>query len=119
VAVGSGRTRWFAAAVVALVAALYVASLPLYAGQSFEGGLSWRMEHGRVTIERRPEGRAKPFWADLNSEGLRWSADWRRGGPADWALTIPLWIPFALSAAWCALSWRRRSRVSGRTSAAQ
>jgi hypothetical protein len=106
---GRGRTRWFAAASVVLIAAIYVANVPLYAGQSFEGGLSWRMEHGRLTIDRTPEGRPKSFWADLNSEGLRWSAEWRRSGAGRWSLTIPLWIPLALCAAWCALSWRRRS----------
>lgn len=103
-----GRTRWLAAVALALVAAIYVANLPFYAGQTFDGGLSWRMEHGRVTIQRNPHLRPKPFWMDLNSEGLRWSAQWRAGADR-WTLTIPLWIPLALCLAWCAVSWRRRA----------
>ena len=62
-----------------------------------------------MTIDRRPEGRAHPFWMDFNTERLRASADWRRAGPGDWTLTIPLWIPLALCLAWCAVSWRRRA----------
>ncbi len=30
-----------------------------------------------------------------------------------WALTIPLWIPLGLCAAWCAVSWRRRATGPG------
>lgn len=103
-----GRTRWFASAAAFLIAAIYVANLPLYAGASFDGW-SWRMEHGRATIHRAPVIRAKPFWVDLNSEGLRWSAQWRRPGPGDWTLTVPLWAPLGLCLGWCALSWRRRA----------
>jgi hypothetical protein len=109
-----GRTRWLAVAAVALVAAVYVANLPFYAGQTFESGLHWRMEHGRLTISQRTakRGRLKPFWMDWNSEGLRWSAQWRRYGPDDWVLTIPLWIPLGLCLAWCAVSWRRRGAAT-------
>jgi hypothetical protein len=103
-----GRTRWLAVAAAALVAAAYVANLPFYAGQSFEGGLSWRMEHGRLTISHLPDDLGRPLWVDFNTEGLRWSADWRRTGPGAWSVTIPLWIPLALCVAWCAVAWRRR-----------
>ncbi|MFI5401554.1 MAG: hypothetical protein ACHQ1G_01360 [Planctomycetota bacterium] len=101
-----GRTRWFAVVVLGMVAALYVANLPFYAGASFEGW-SWRMEHGRMTIQRNPDLQPKPFWVDLNSEGLRWSAQWSAGADR-WTLAIPLWIPLGLCLAWCAVSWRRR-----------
>jgi len=108
---GRGRTRWLAVAAAALVAVVYLANLPFYAGQTFESGLQWRMEHGRLTISRNAalRGRPQSFWIDLNSEGLRWSAQWHRYRPAHWVLTIPLWIPLGLCLVWCAVSWRRRA----------
>ncbi len=104
-----GRTRWVAAVALAAVAVVSVANLLFYAGASFDGW-SWRMEHGRVTIQRNPYVRPKPFWVDVNSGGLRWSAEWRAGADR-WTLTIPLWIPLGLCLAWCAVSWRRRATV--------
>jgi hypothetical protein len=103
-----GRTRWLAVAAAGLVAAIYLANLTFYAGQTFEGGLKWRMEHGRVTIQRNPSARPKPLWVDLNSEDLRWSAQWRAGADR-WELTFPLWVPLGLCLAWCAVGWRRRA----------
>ncbi len=76
-----GRTRWFATGALALVAVVCAPNLPFYAGASFEGW-SWRMEHGRVTIERNPCLRPKPFSMGVNVEGLRWSARWRAGPTA-------------------------------------
>lgn len=106
-----GRTRWLAVAAAGLIAAIYLANLTFYAGQTFESGLKWRLESGRLTTSLRPahQGRPKPFWIDLNNGDLRWSAEWHRAGSADWSLTIPLWIPLALCLAWCAVSWRRRA----------
>jgi hypothetical protein len=102
-----GRTRWLALAALALVTVVYLANLPFYAGATFASGLSWRLEHGRLTL-RNAAGREKPFWVDLNTEGLRWRPEWRRG-PDSWSVTIPLWIPLGLCVAWCAASWRRRA----------
>ena len=106
-----GRTRWFAATAVAVVAILYVANVIFYAGRTFESGLKWRMEHCRLTISQDPaeRGRPKPFWADLNNEGMRWWPEGRRAGPGEWSVTIPLWMPLGLCLVWCALAWRRRA----------
>lgn len=104
-----GRTRWFAVAAAALVGLIYLANLPFYAGQTFDGGLHWRMEYGRLMIRQTSSDRPKPFWIDLNNGGLRWSAQWRRYGPDSWVLVLPLWIPLGLCVAWCAVSWRRRA----------
>jgi hypothetical protein len=106
-----GRTRWLAASSAAFVFVLYLANLPLYAGQSFEGGFSWRMEHGRITVSQDPRTHAKPFWVDWNTESLRWSAQWRRLSPEGWVLTLPLWIPLAACLAWCGVSWRRSRQM--------
>jgi hypothetical protein len=92
------------------VAAVYLANVPFYAGATFASGLSWRMEHGRLTL-RNAAGREKPFSVDLNTEGLRWRAEWRRGRDS-WSVTIPLWIPLGLCALRCAASWRRRAAES-------
>lgn len=112
-----GRTRWPAAGAVGLVVVVYLANLPFYAGQTFESGLKWRMEHGRLAISQRPanQGRPKPFWVDLNAEGMRWRPEGSLAGPGDWSVTIPLWIPLGLCLVWCAVAWRRRAAAPAGT----
>jgi hypothetical protein len=92
---------------------VYLANVPFYAGSSVGERHSWRMEHGRLTVDRSQATAPKSFWMDLNSEGLRFDWEWKEDGTGDWTLDLPLWIPFGLCLLWLALAWR-----SGRESAA-
>ena len=106
-------TRVIAIVVAGLLAVLLLLNLPFYAGSRLGEGLSWRMEHGRLGITRGPGADRNDFWLDANSEGLRWSPEFRGGG-SDWELQVPLWIPLALSLGWVFLSLGDRRDERGR-----
>jgi uncharacterized protein len=103
-----GRSWRVAMACTALVAMVYLANLPFYAGSRLGGDLHWRMEHGRLTLLSHPRHAAPDFWLAGNTEGLRWVPEWRRLTADHWWVTIPLWIPLGLCLLWTAASWRRR-----------
>ena len=109
-----GRTRWFAAIATALVLLVHAANVPFYAGSSLGREHSWRMEHGRLTVKRSASTSPQAFWVAPNAEGLRWAGEWRRFGPGEWTVTLPLWAPLGLGLLWCAASWRRRPPRAGR-----
>lgn len=101
------RWRWVATALTAGLLLLFVLNLPYYAGASTEG-FRWRMEHGRLELQRSEVVSSKGFWVDGNTEGLRWSARARIHGVDDWRLIVPLWIPLLAAGAWCVSTWRPR-----------
>ena len=107
------KSRWWALSASVFVFLVYAANVPFYAGSSLGERYSWRMEHGRVTVERSRATTPEPFWLDINSEGLSFAWDWNEYGPGEWTLVLPLWIPLALCLLWLLLAWR-----SGRESAA-
>ena len=77
----------------ALIALLLILNLPFYAGGRGEH-LSWRMEHGRIRIERRSEpSNPTGFWVDGNTEGLRFAPEASFHGRGDWMVNVPLWMP--------------------------
>ncbi len=98
--------------VAALLALLLVANLPFYAGASLNEHTTWRMEHGRITFERRARVRQESFWVAANTEGLRWSFDAREYGDEHWELTVPLWFPLLLASLACLWSWRPSGRAT-------
>ncbi|MBS0197381.1 MAG: hypothetical protein JSR77_11550 [Planctomycetes bacterium] len=99
--------RWAPLALLIIIALLQLASIPFYAGSSLGPRASWRFEHGRITFTRNDTLNPEPFYVALNSEGLRWSFEARRYSATHWFMTVPLWFPFLLTAAW---AWRYRRR---------
>jgi hypothetical protein len=114
--------RWISTGAALLVLVLWIANLPFYAGAPVGDHYKWRMEHGRVRVTRwaDPPQRKQTFYVAANSEGLRWSWEWRRYGEGSWSLTVPLWAPFLLFAGIAAATWRqaRRRRVATSDSSA-
>jgi len=101
--------RWAAAAVTAALLLLFAANVPFYSGSALGPELSWRMEHGRLTLRRSPVTASETFYVANNTEGLRFAFDgdfWQAG---DWRMTVPLWAPLALAACWLAWAWRPRN----------
>jgi hypothetical protein len=66
-----GKSRWLALAAVVLIAFVYSANQPFYAGSSLGPNHKWRMEHGRLTLTRSSVVVQTSFWMDYNSEGMR------------------------------------------------
>ena len=105
---------WLPAAVI--VALLYIANLPFYAGSSVGRRLSWRMEHGRLRVDFRPAGWAtENFFIAINSEGLKFKPEWRVYSAGHWLVIVPLWLPLGvcvLGSAWHFVATHRRSSTS-------
>lgn len=96
--------RWISAGVTILLLMLYALNMPFYSGAGITARLHWRMEHGRLTVERTVAHR-ESFYIAINSEGLRFRPRWRYGSWDAWSVTIPLWAPLGLAAGWCAWVW--------------
>lgn len=97
--------RWGGLAATFLLALLYVANLPFYSGSSLGPFFSWRMEHGRLAVERHSADRRESFYVAINSEGMRFAPEWRTYSWSDWRVNIPLWMPLALTIAVSARAW--------------
>jgi hypothetical protein len=110
------RTRAFnrypALLLTILLLTLFLANLPFYSGSTLGPTLSWRMEHARLTIQRRPSQNPESFYIAPNSEGLRWGWDFHYNAPKDWFIRVPLWTPILLSLAWTIYAWFPRRRGS-------
>jgi hypothetical protein len=102
--------RWLLSAATIILVLLYFLSLPFYAGSSITANTSWRFEHGRLTVKHSSVSRTESFYVDFNSEGLKWAPNARFHGAGEWSITLPLWIPLALTALPAALLWRSRLR---------
>jgi hypothetical protein len=99
--------RWgglFATVVLALV---YLANLPLYAGSSLGPFISWRMEHGRLALERHAAQNPEAFYVAINSEGMRFAPECRVFSWRDWRVNVPLWLPLLLAVAVTSRAWTR------------
>jgi len=101
----SRLSRYPALASAAAILLLYIANLPFYSGSTIGRSYAWRMEHGRLTIARSRTRNPESFYIAANSEGLRWSPALRYSALADWSVTIPLYIPLALTVAWSLRAW--------------
>jgi hypothetical protein len=91
-------------ACAAAIALLWLLNIPFYSGASVGEHTSWRLEHGRVTV-RRTEFARRPrhFYVAPNSEGLRWSAEFRSFSSGAWSVALPLWwliLPCVVGAGW-------------------
>lgn len=94
-----------------LLLMLYALNVPFYSGAGIGTRLHWRMEHGRLTIERTVAHR-ETFYIAVNAEGLRFLPRWRFWSWDAWSVAIPLWAPLGLAAGWTAWAWWPR-RVPG------
>ncbi|MEX2219112.1 MAG: hypothetical protein WD749_10175 [Phycisphaerales bacterium] len=105
--------RWSATLLAAAVLLLWAANVPFYSGSDLGPNWGWRMEHGRITLNRHatPQN-PESFYIAPNSEALRWGFGGRYGS-SGWSVTIPLWAIFLPTAAAAALLWRR-PRTPGR-----
>ncbi|GMV26318.1 MAG: hypothetical protein AMXMBFR58_23490 [Phycisphaerae bacterium] len=101
--------RWLSVSLFGLLVILQLACLPFYSGSSITRNLSWRLEHGRLTLKRSPVDHTESFYIAGNSEGLRWRSEFKRFGPGDFRLTVPLWMPLALMATWSVVAWLPRT----------
>ena len=81
--------RWVATFLALVLLGLQVLSVPFYAGASGDT-FAWRLEHGRLTLERAERNRPEGLWIAPNAEGLRWAPEARRDGPGSWEVTVPL-----------------------------
>jgi hypothetical protein len=110
---------WILTCAATLVALLYIASVPFYAGSSIGSRLNWRMEHGRLRIDFRPAGWiTQYFFIAINSEGLKFAPEWRFYSAGHWLVVVPLWIPLGpcvLGSAGLFVATRRRSAAGGCT----
>lgn len=106
---------WLLAIAALLVAAVYLANIPLYTGSTIGPRLAWRLEHGRLTVDCKPAPRnPESFYIAPNSEGLRFAPDWHVYGPRNWFFRVPLWLPLsitALASAWLFFLTRRRCKA--------
>lgn len=100
--------KWAAAAVAVVSLALNVLCVPFYSGSRLPWRMSWRLEHGRMTVSRRGAASTESFYIAINNEGLKFRPDWRFFGWSDWDLTVPLWITMAAGVAGAAWLWRSR-----------
>jgi hypothetical protein len=109
------RTRtlapWLPTTATALLIALWLLSLPFYAGSSLGPYFSWRLEHARLKLQWSPFTHHESFFVDANAEGLRWTPDSHFYAINNWFITVPLWIPLALAAPATVVLWYRRSRA--------
>ena len=90
----------------ALLLLLYPINAAVYSGWG-GGGVSCRLEHGRLRVTRSDREVRETFYIAGNSEPLRFTPEWRRRGPGDWELQVPLWLPAAAAIA-AALALRAR-----------
>ena len=94
-----------------LVGIVYALNVPFYAGSDF-GPLRWRMEHGRLNLDYNEVNGRENFYVAVNNEGMKFGFDGRWWSQARWAVSIPLWLPLLLGAAWSA----RLKHVAARAS---
>lgn len=103
-----------AAATLALVTALWVLNRPFYTGSTLGPTLSWRLEHGRLNITRRPSQNPQGLYIAVNAGPPRWNWDAHVYAADDWFVRIPLWTPWLLSLGWAVWAWRPRRFGPGR-----
>ena len=97
--------------VAALMLLLWLLNRPFYAGSRIASIGSWRLEHGRLTLNwGRPS--TESFYIAINSEPVRWAAEFTPYSPGDWRIVVPLWLPMAASLALAGVCWRWQRRAS-------
>ena len=95
----------FALAATALL--LYPVNLAVYSGWG-GGGLTWRLEHGRLRITCSEREVRQTFYVAPNSEALRFAPEGRWHGIGDWEVQVPLWSAALTALTAGALLARRR-----------
>ena len=104
--VSLGGARRGCLGLAALLLLLYPVNSVFYSGWG-GGGVSCRLEHGRLRVTRSDREVRETFYVAGNSEPQRFAPEWRRRGPGDWEVQIPLWLPAAAAIA-AALALRAR-----------
>lgn len=98
-------------AVSLLIAVLWLLNLPFYSGSRISSLGSWRLEHGRFTLNwGRPS--TESFYIAINSEPVRWKAEFTHYSPGEWQIVVPLWVAGALALV-AAGTFRRLERRAG------
>ena len=90
--------RWGSSALSALLVLLYVANVPFYSGSRIGATGMWRMEHGRLKVERTAGGSTETFYMAANSEGLRFWPEGRWVSMSEWMVNVPVWMPLGVTA---------------------
>jgi hypothetical protein len=106
------RTRraglaWTLTILTVLLVLLYAANVPFYSGSRIGAMGSWRMEHGRITLQRLSFASNESFYVAINTEGLRFRPSYRLAAWNDWGFTLPLWMPLLVVAGFAIREWRR------------
>lgn len=105
------RIKFAALAAAALVLVVWLLNRPFYAGSRIGTLGSWRLEHGRLTLDwGRPS--TESFYIAINSETVRWAAEFTHDSPGAWRVVAPLWIAGAMALALAAVCWRLERRGS-------
>lgn len=95
----------------ALVLALWLLNRPFYAGSRIASIGSWRLEHGRLTVNwGRPS--TESFYIAINSEPVRWAAEFTSYTPGEWQIVMPLWIPELMALGLAGVAWRLECRAA-------
>lgn len=97
--------------VAALVLAFWLLNRPFYAGSRIGSIGSWRLEHGRLTLRwGRPS--TESFYIAINSEPVRWAAEFTRFSPGEWQIVLPLWIAEAMTLGLAGVARRLERRAA-------
>ncbi len=109
--------RWGGLGITILLSVLYVLNVPFYSGSALPLNFAWRMEHGRIKLERTPTGSTETFYVAINNEGLKFRPEFRLFSAADWMLNVPLWIPLLGIGSWTVRKWaiHRRNKPRFKT----
>lgn len=91
----------------ATVFTIYVLNIPFYSGSALGPTASWRMEHGRLSLNWGLARSSESFYIAINSEGLKFAPDGRFYGGGRGFVRIPLWMPLAAAAIGTVALWRR------------
>lgn len=111
------RLRLASLALVLFVAVLWFLNLPFYSGSRISSLGSWRLEHGRFTLNwGRPS--TESFYIAINSEPVRWKAEFTHYSPGEWQIVVPLWVVGALALVAAGTFWRLERRAGAPLQAA-
>ncbi|MFO0835893.1 MAG: hypothetical protein U0638_13050 [Phycisphaerales bacterium] len=106
----SNRLRLASLLAAMMVAVLWLLNLPFYSGSRIGSLGSWRLEHGRFTLNwGRPS--TESFYIAINSEPVRWKAEFTHYSPGEWQIVVPLWVVGALALGAAGTFWRLERRA--------
>lgn len=111
------RLKLTSLAVSLLIAVLWRVNLPFYSGSCISSRGSWRLEHGRFTLNwGRPS--TESVYIAINSESVRWKAEFTHYSPGEWQIVVPLWVVGAVALVAAGTFWRLERRAGALPQAA-